>query len=231
MTWSNLAKLFVFVSLLGFTNIFKTTYKPPSKKDFVSLKTAIPNLKFDLRYYGSHNFVGKPIDGYNTPKCFLTKEAAHALKKVQTDLEEIGFGLLIYDAYRPQRAVNHFIKWARDRNDTLMKAEFYPGIAKKELFKKGYIATKSGHSRGSTVDLTLIYLKTQQPLDMGSAYDLFDDISGINAKNISQNQHNLRILLKNSMQKHGFRPYKKEWWHFTLRNEPYSNIYFDFPIE
>ncbi len=227
-----LIKSIVVFSLLSFSTLSDGTLnEPPSKKDFVYLKEIMPNLRSDLRYYGSNNFIGEPIDGYNQPKCLLTKEAANALKKVQDELERLGFGLLIYDAYRPQRAVDHFIRWAEDENDTKMKIEFYPNIDKKDLFSLGYISAKSGHSRGSTVDLTIVSLKTKQILNMGSPYDLFDEISGVEAKEISKNQRSLRSLLKRRMEKHGFKSYEKEWWHFTLENEPYPDTYFDFPVE
>lgn len=205
---------------------------PPSKDDFVDLKELMPNLRSDLRYYGSNNFVGTPIDGYNEPICLLTKEAAYALKKVQDELERLGFGLLIYDAYRPQRATEHFMRWAEDESDTTMKMEFYPNVEKRDLFAKGYISAKSGHSRGSTVDLTIVSLKTKQILNMGSPYDLFDEVSSLeHTATISQNQHALRQLLKRRMEKHGFQSYPQEWWHFTLKDEPYPDTYFDFPIE
>ncbi len=227
-----LIKSIVVFSLLSFSTLSDGTLnEPPSKKDFVYLKELMPNLRSDLRYYGSNNFIGVPVDGYNQPKCLLTKEAANALKKVQDELERLGFGLLIYDAYRPQRAVDHFIRWAEDENDTKMKIEFYPNIDKKDLFALGYISAKSGHSRGSTVDLTIVSLKTKQILNMGSPYDLFDEISGVETAEISKNQRSLRSLLKRRMEKHGFKSYEKEWWHFTLENEPYPDTYFDFPVE
>jgi len=227
-----LIKSIVVFSLLSFSTLSDGTLnEPPSKKDFVYLKEIMPNLRSDLRYYGSNNFIGVPVDGYNQPKCLLTKEAAYALKKVQDELERLGFGLLIYDAYRPQRAVDHFIRWAEDENDTKMKIEFYPNIDKGDLFSLGYISAKSGHSRGSTVDLTIVSLKTKQILNMGSPYDLFDEISGVETSEISKNQRSLRSLLKRRMEKHGFKSYEKEWWHFTLENEPYPDTYFDFPVE
>lgn len=227
-----LIKSIVVFSLLSFSTLSDGTFnEPPSKKDFVYLKEIMPNLRSDLRYYGSNNFIGVPVDGYNQAKCLLTKEAAYALKKVQDELERLGFGLLIYDAYRPQRAVDHFVHWAQDENDTKMKIEFYPNIDKKDLFSLGYISAKSGHSRGSTVDLTIVSLKTKQILNMGSPYDLFDKISGVEAKEISKNQRSLRSLLKRRMEKHGFKSYEMEWWHFTLEDEPYPDTYFDFPVE
>lgn len=224
--------IFLFFSLLSFKpNSEYPNNKPPLNKNFVYLKELMPNLRSDLRYYGSNNFVGKPIVGYNAPKCILTKQAAYALKKVQDELERIGFGLLIYDAYRPQSASDYFVQWAKNESDTLMKSEFYPYVDKKDLFKKGYISSKSGHSRGSTVDLTIVSLKTRQILNMGSPYDLFDEKSHSDYGNITKNQHALRLLLKRRMEKHGFKSYDKEWWHFTLKNEPFPNTYYDFPVE
>jgi len=221
--------VFSFFILLSFTK--QKVDEAPPNKNFVYLKELIPKLRSDLRYYGSNNFVGKPIDGYNEPKILLTVEAANALKKVQDELERIGFGLLIYDAYRPQKATDHFIRWGDDMADTLMKDDFYPNIDKKELFKLGYISKKSGHSRGSTVDLTIVSLKTKHILNMGSPYDLFDEKSHTEYPNITKNQRALRLLLKRRMEKHGFKSYEKEWWHFTLENEPFPDTYFDFPIE
>jgi len=226
-------KSFVVIALLSFTTIENgNTNQPPSKEDFIDLKELMPNLRSDLRYYGSNNFVGTPIEGYYAPKVLLTKDAANALKKVQDELERLGFGLLVYDAYRPQRATDHFVKWAEDDADTSTKLEYYPNINKKDLFSKGYISTKSGHSRGSTVDLTIVSLKTKQILNMGSPYDLFDEISSTeHTSSISKNQHSLRLLLKRRMEKHGWQSYPQEWWHFTLKDEPFPNTYFDFPVE
>ena len=233
MKLNTILKSFVIFALLSFTTLSDgNTVQPPSKEDFVDLKEIMPNLRSDLRYYGDNNFVGKPIEGYNQPKVFLTKEAATALKKVQDELERLGFGLLIYDAYRPQRATDHFVQWAEDDSDTTMKLQYYPNINKKELFSQGYISVKSGHSRGSTVDLTIVSLKTKQILNMGSQYDLFDEVSATeHTATISKNQHSLRLLLKRRMEKHGWQSNPKEWWHFTLKNEPFPNTYFDFPIE
>ena len=233
MKLNTIIKSIVVFSLLSFSAVNDGgNTKPPSKEDFVDLKELMPNLRSDIRYYGSNNFVGRPIEGYNEPKCLLTKEAAHALKKVQDELERLGFGLLIYDAYRPQRASDYFVEWAKDEADDTMKMQYYPNVDKKDLFARGYISVKSGHSRGSTVDLTIVSLKTKQILNMGSPYDLFDEVSSIDAtQGISKNQHSLRLLLKRRMEKHGWQSYPKEWWHFTLKDEPYPDTYFDFPIE
>lgn len=226
-------KSLAVIALLSFTTLGQNgTDRPPSKEDFVYLKEIMPNLRSDLRYYGDNNFVGRPIEGYKEPKCLLTKEAAYALKKVQDELERLGFGLMVYDAYRPQQATNDFVQWAEDISDTMMKPQYYPNIDKKDLFAKGYISVKSGHSRGSTVDVTIVSLKTKQILNMGSPYDLFDEVSATeHTATITKNQHSLRLLLKRRMEKHGWQSYPKEWWHFTLKDEPYPNTYFDFPIE
>lgn len=198
---------------------------------FVYAKEVIPKLRTDLRYYSSNNFIGKPISGYIQPKCIITKQAAEALKKVQEELQMLGFGLLIYDAYRPQRAVDQFVSWVNDSTDTAMKDKYYPNINKKDLIAQQYIAEKSGHSRGSSVDVTIVSLTTGHLLDMGSPYDLFDEKSSIDYPNITRNQHAVRLLLKRRMEKHGFTSHPKEWWHFTLKKEPYPDKYFDFPVE
>ncbi len=226
---------FIKLLIVLFIGISTTTYAQKESgtlpEGFVYVKNEIPNLRSDLRYYSTNNFIGKPIDGYLKPKCILTVEATVALKKVQSEFEKLGFGLLIFDAYRPQRAVNQFVKWAQDSTDTKMKEEFYPNVDKKDLFKEEYIATKSSHSRGSTVDLTIVSLKTGHILDLGSSFDLFDEKSSVNYKNITKNQHSIRLMLQRRMVKHGFVPHEKEWWHFTLKKEPYKDTYFDFSIE
>ena len=226
-------KSIVVFALLSFSTLsVGTSTGPPSKEDFIDLKEIMPNLRSDLRYFGDNNFVGQPIEGYNAAKVLLTKDAAYALKKVQDELERLGFGLLIYDAYRPQRATDHFVKWAEDGSDNAMKMQYYPNIDKKDLFAKGYISVKSGHSRGSTVDLTIVSLKTKQILNMGSPYDLFDEMSSTShTETITKNQHSLRMLLKRRMEKHGWKSNPQEWWHFTLENEPFPTTYFDFPVE
>ena len=171
-------KSIVVFALLSFSTLNDgTTNDPPTKDDFIDLKEIMPNLRSDLRYYSDNNFVGQPIEGYNSAKAMLTKDAAYALKKVQDELERLGFGLLIYDAYRPQRATDHFVKWAEDESDTSMKMQYYPNVNKKDLFSKVYISLKSVHIRGSTVDLTIVSLKTKQILNIGSHYDLFDEVS------------------------------------------------------
>lgn len=198
---------------------------------FVYLHHLIPALELEIRYAGEHNFLGKPVDGYHRPVAILSRPAAEALVKVQHDLRQQGYCLKVFDAYRPQRAVDHFVLWARDATDTLAKPEFYPNIPKSELFQRGYIASKSGHSRGSTVDLTIINANTREELDMGSSYDFFGIISHHDSEQVTSEQKANRELLKSLMEKNGFHPYPEEWWHYTLREEPYPETYFDFPVE
>ncbi|MGB2225785.1 MAG: M15 family metallopeptidase [Polaribacter sp.] len=199
--------------------------------DFVYLLDLEPSIKIELRYFSNNNFIGQPIDGYHRSTIIVSKPTALALQKVQNDLEKKGLGLKIFDAYRPQQAVNHFVRWAKVLNDTLMKQSYYPDVPKSELFKRGYIASKSGHSRGSTVDLTLIDLDTGNELDMGSPYDFFGVQSHPFYKKITDKQRKNRMLLRRVMLKNGFKPYENEWWHFTLRDEPFPNQYFDFPVK
>lgn len=199
--------------------------------DFVYLLDVEPSIKIELRYFSNNNFIGQPIDGYHRSTIIVSKPTSRALQKVQSALEKKGLGLKIFDAYRPQRAVNHFVRWAKVLNDTLMKQSYYPDVPKSELFKRGYIASKSGHSRGSTVDLTLIDLDTGNELDMGSPYDFFGVESHPFYKKITDEQRKNRMLLRRVMLKNGFKPYENEWWHFTLRDEPFPNRYFDFPVK
>lgn len=179
----------------------------------------------EIRYATAHNFVGKSIDGYSRPRCLLTGPAARALQAVQAELMARKRSLQIYDCYRPQQAVDQFVRWAEDLNDTAMKVEFYPNVAKQELFAQGYIAARSGHSRGSTVDLTIA------GLDMGTPFDLFDPLSHTDNPDIGAGPAGNRQLLRALMQKHGFRNLPEEWWHYTLENEPYPDRYFNFPVE
>ena len=197
---------------------------------FVDLQKTVPSIVVELRYSGKNNFVGKPIDGYEAQVCYISTPAAVALKSVQEELLAFGLGLKIFDAYRPQRAVDHFVRWAKDLNDTKMKASYYPDVLKSELFDKGYIAARSGHSRGSTVDLTLIDLATANELDMGTGFDFFSPLSWPTSMAVSSQQRVNRLLLRSVMLRHGFRPLAEEWWHFTLANEPYPTTYFDFLV-
>lgn len=198
---------------------------------FVYANDVIPDLKVELRYFSSNNFVGKPINGYESNRLILSEAAANALKLVQQELEKQGMCLLVFDGYRPQRAVNHFMQWAQDLNDTINKPSYYPKVNKKDLFKEEYIATRSGHSKGSTVDLTIFSDATNAPLDMGTDYDFFGRESWIYHEGLSEIQKKNRQILQTVMLKHGFNNYAKEWWHFTLKNEPFPNTYFDFPVK
>lgn len=211
---------FVFTSLYG-----------QLPKGFVYVDSVIPDLDVELRYYTSNNFVGKPIAGYKSNRLILTEETSIALKQVHEALQDQNLCLKVYDGYRPQQAVNHFIIWARDLDDTINKSIFYPKVDKRNLFKAGYIASRSGHSRGSTVDLTIINGNTSVPLDMGSPYDFFGQESWVDYDGITDEQKANRQLLQTFMQKFGFRNYPKEWWHFTLREEPFRNTYFDFLVD
>ncbi len=198
---------------------------------FVYVDQVIPDIRTDLRYRLADNFVGATVDGYSGVRAILTQAAALALAKVQAELREQGLGLLIFDAYRPQRAVNHFARWAKDLSDSKMKQRYYPEVEKTELFSQGYIAGRSGHSRGSTVDLTLVSLSAPfEPLDMGTIFDFFSPRSWLDAAGLSVAQEQNRALLQRTMKTYGFTPYSKEWWHFTLSAEPFPETYFDFEI-
>lgn len=198
---------------------------------FVYVDDAIPTIQLELRYSTDHNFVGRPIDGYVKPRAILTTEAVHALLKVQHALSSFKLGLKVYDAYRPQRAVNDFLRWAADPADTKKKAEYYPEVDKPELFRQGYLAERSGHSRGSTVDLTIVDLDSGQELDMGGRYDYFGPASWPTSTLPTAAQRANRMLLQSLMGQYGFVPYPQEWWHFTLKAEPYPDTYFDFPVQ
>ncbi|HKA32979.1 MAG TPA: M15 family metallopeptidase [Candidatus Binatia bacterium] len=198
---------------------------------FVDVKEFIPSVELDIRYYTTDNFVGLRIDGYDAPKCLLTREAAVALKNVQEELARNGQSLKIFDCYRPQHAVDHFMRWAKDSSDQKMKSKYYPSIDKENLFKNGYIAAKSGHSRGSTLDLTIIDLESNRELDMGTDFDFFDPLSHTVNSRIGKSQQDNRIDLKSVMERNGFENLEEEWWHFTLKSEPYPDKYFDFKIE
>ena len=197
---------------------------------FVLVGEAIPDALLDIRYYTTYNFVGARIDGYEAPVAVLTREAAEALKLVSDDMKQQGFRLVIYDAYRPQRAVDHFARWAEDIADTRMKSVFYPDVDKADLFEKGFIARRSGHSRGSTVDLTLLDEATGKLLDMGGPFDFFGELSHPDYAGVTAQQHENRMLLQSAMRKRGFKPLSTEWWHFTLVDEPYPKTFFDFPV-
>jgi D-alanyl-D-alanine dipeptidase len=222
---------------------------------FVHIEEVIPDALLDIRYFGEHNFLGVNVDGYYASTCILTRQAAQALANVQKDLAPFNMTLKIYDCYRPQQAVDHFVRWAKDIDDTKTKKEFYPTVDKRNLFRDGYIAERSGHSRGSTVDLTIVPLpapiqpayKAGDPLkecylpagvrfadnslDMGTGFDCFHQLSHPENKDLGPQQRSNRLLLKTLMAKYGFRNLPEEWWHFTLNNEPYPDTYFNFPVK
>ncbi len=199
-------------------------------KGFVYIDEVINDVDIDIRYSNNNNFIGKKINGYNQSAAIGTKELALALQEIQNDLKHFGYGVKIFDAYRPQKAVNHFSRWSTN-DDVLMKDLFYPNIEKRDLFKKGYIASRSGHSRGSTIDLTIINLKTKEELDMGTSYDFFGIESSYDYSDLTYEQNSNRLLLYSVMKKYGFRSLKSEWWHFNLENEPFPDTYFNFNVE
>ena len=215
----------------GLASIASPAVAEPRSEGFVNASTLVPGLLVEMRYFGSHNFVGRPVDGYKAPVCVLTREAAEALAKVQADLKNFGLGLKVFDCYRPARAVADFLRWSKDTSDTKMKSEFYPDLDKTTLFDKGYIAKRSSHSRGSTADLTLVDRTTKTELPMGTGFDLFSERSWADNPQQSTQIRANRLLLSSIMQRHGFEPYQREWWHFRLKNEPYSDTYFDFRLK
>ncbi|MCR5789248.1 MAG: M15 family metallopeptidase [Lachnospiraceae bacterium] len=196
---------------------------------FVLLSEVIPQIIQEIRYFSTYNFVGDRIDGYEEPCALLTREAARALKEVSNEMIVKGYRLKIFDAYRPVRAVKHFIFWGIEDQDIRMKPYFYPKVEKQELFSGGYIAKESSHSRGSAVDLTLLDMDTGKEVDMGSPFDLFDEISHPDYKGITEEQYDNRMFLQETMVRHGFKTIETEWWHFYLQDEPYPDTYFDFP--
>ena len=212
---------------------------------FVYLEYFAPNIVQEMRYASHHNFMGRNINGYVSPRCILTREAATALNKIQIELQQKSQErLVVYDCYRPTRAVKDFVQWSQN-DDQKMKPQFYPRELKSDLFKRGYIAKNSAHSRGSTVDLSIYGASTRTgvkscfapnrkrdaSVDMGSNYDCLDPVSNVHNSNISQKARKNRMRLAKLMKKYGFRPYSKEWWHFSLRNEPIKRTYFNFPVK
>ena len=220
---------------------------------FVTLTDVVPDAILEIRYYSTYNFVGERIDGYHEPTALLTKEAADSLRAVSDDVKALGYRLKIYDAYRPQMAVDHFVRWAANVSDTRMKPYFYTNLDKSVLFEQEYICAKSGHTRGSTLDLTLFDMTTEKEVDMGGTFDWFGpeshpDFCGNpetgeytggetagggspTGRTITAEQFHNRMILRAAMMRHGFRPFDTEWWHFILDNEPYPDTYFNFPVE
>lgn len=210
---------------------------------FVNLTDVVPDAILEIRYYGTYNFVGQRIDGYLQPTALLTRQAADSLLAVSNDVKALGYRLKIYDAYRPQKAVDHFVRWAKDMPDTLMKTYFYADLDKSVLFEQEYIYERSGHTRGSTVDLTLFDMSTEKEVDMGGTFDWFGleshpDFGGNPETQVYKPNHRIsaqqfanRMVLRNAMMRHGFKPLETEWWHFTLENEPFKDTYFTFPVK
>ena len=219
------------------------------RKKFVVLTDVVPDVIMEIRYFGTYNFVGERIDGYVEPTAMLTREAADSLRAVSDEVKALGYRLKIYDAYRPQVAVDHFVRWAEDVRDTSMKYCFYPDLDKSVLFDQEYIMAKSGHTRGSTVDLTLFDMHKEKEVDMGGTFDWFgpeshpdfcgnpetgeyngDNSKSPTGKSITPEQFANRMILRRAMLRHGFKPLDTEWWHFTLAEEPYPDTYFNFPV-
>ena len=197
---------------------------------FVVLADYVPQIIQEIRYHSTYNFIGDRIDGYEEPCALLTIEAARALKDAALEFNVMGYRIKVFDAYRPAHAVKHFVLWGIEDQDLRMKPFFYPNVEKQELFSKGYIAKMSSHSRGSTVDLTLVDMQTGKELDMGSPFDFFGEESHPDYRGITDEQYENRMILRDVMMRKGFLPFECEWWHFTLDDEPYPNTYFDFPV-
>ncbi|MBR4393777.1 MAG: M15 family metallopeptidase [Oscillospiraceae bacterium] len=211
----------------------RTEYKNDITMDpsgFVLLADYVPHIVQEIRYYSTYNFIGERIDGYEEPCALLTVEAARALKGVSGEAFVQGYRLKVFDAYRPACAVKQFVLWGIEDQDIRMKPYFYPELKKQELFSKGYIAKQSSHSRGSTIDLTLLDMQTGRELDMGGPFDLFSEVSHPDYRGITEEQYENRMLLQRLMLRGGFKPISCEWWHFTLKNEPYPDTYFNFPV-
>ena len=202
---------------------------PDDPSGFVLISDAVPDALLEIRYFSTYNFVGERIDGYEEPVALMTREAARALQAVSLDLKAQGLRLKVYDAYRPQAAVAHFVRWSMT-SDISMQGAFYPGLSKEEIFSRGFIARRSSHTRGSTVDLTLLEDATGRELDMGGVFDHFGDRSHYDYPNLTERQRANRALLRTAMTARGFVPISGEWWHFTLKGEPYPDTYFTFPV-
>ena len=219
-------RLFIIILL-----IFSSAFFNNNLEDgFVYLKDVDDSIIVDLKYYSNENFTAQFVEGYHANTAILTKESAIALSNAQHDFQKLGYSLILYDAYRPQRAVDFFVQWSKNLNDTINKRIYFPNIIKSELFKLGYIAYKSGHSRGSTVDVSLVEISTNKELDMGTIYDYFGVESHTFFDQISENQQANRLLLYEIMSHNGFKNYQKEWWHYTLKNEPFQK-YFNFLVK
>lgn len=226
-----MCKLLCFICLLAIS-----FFSHALPNDFVYLNQIVPDVIEDIRYAGNNNFIGNTIPGYQAAKCILTRQAAEQLKKIQMKAKAMGYSLKVFDCYRPQMAVDSFIRWSKTSNSK-MKARFYPNEDKNVLFAKGYLAEHSGHTRGSTIDLTLVQInnkngrQTTTELDMGTPYDYLDKKANVFYPKLTPIQRTNRQLLRRLMLSNGFKPYPQEWWHFTLRNEPYPHKYFNFQVQ
>ncbi len=203
---------------------------PDDPSGFVLLSDYVPGIVQEIRYFSTYNFIGDRIDGYEEPCAIVTVEAARALKAVANKANVYGYRLKIFDAYRPACAVRHFVLWGIEDLDQRMKLFFYPDLQKQELFEKGYVSSRSSHSRGSTVDLTFLDMNTGKEVDMGSPFDFFSEVSHPDSMLVTEEQHANRMMLQDLMVRNGFVPIDCEWWHFTLKNEPYPDTYFEFPV-
>jgi D-alanyl-D-alanine dipeptidase len=244
----------VLVALAAALAFAPATQAAEAPEGFVWLKEVDPTIEQEIRYYGDHNFLGRPVAGYEAPECILTRAAAEALGAVQAELARSRLSLKVYDCYRPQRAVDDFVRWSEDAADQAMKAEFYPRVDKARFFELGYVARKSGHTRGSTMDISIVpeghaiprpYLSGQPladcalpadqrfpdtALDFGTGFDCMDEKSHHGRTDIPAVAETNRLMLKDLMARHGFAPYPEEWWHYTFRDEPFPDTYFDFPV-
>ena len=221
-------KIILFL-LLSITQIVYADTISYDKTNFSKVYTVIDDAVYDIRYYSSYNFTGNKIRGYKAPVAYMTKEGVNALSKAADNLRQQGYRILIWDTYRPQKAVDNFVEWINNPNDEGDKS-FYPDLKKSDLLAGNYIMAKSGHTRGSTVDLTLIK-KDGSFVDMGGTFDLFSEISHPDYKKLTKKQKNNRKILHDAMIKAGFKGIESEWWHFTLKNEPYPDTYFNFDVE
>ena len=221
----------IVLALLVFGCNQQSGERKDGKQHFVYIQESIPDIVLDVRYFSADNFMGVRVDGYRQAEILLSSEAAAALLEVQKKLNQQGLGLKVFDAYRPQKAVDHFVRWAENPLDTLTKEKYYPDVSKDRLFELGYIARKSGHTRGSTLDLTVVNIETGKELDMGSPWDFFGDVSHHDSPLVGEEATMNRNLLRGLMLEQGFRPAVTEWWHYTLENEPFPERYFDFNVE
>ena len=236
--------------------LFMNTANANLPQGFVYLHEVDPSILVQMRYLSDQNFIGKPLNGYKKPVVILTREAAEALAKLQQDVKKDGYTVVVYDAFRPQKTVDQFVAWGDDINDNKMKALYYPRVAKHDVFRLQYVAEKSTHTRGSTVDLSLlpagqtlkdikditpvkrtladgfeVFFLDDGTLDMGTSFDLFDEASHPASQLVAQNYQKNRQYLQDKMQQYGFEGVETEWWHFTFKNEPFPDTYFDFDIE